>query len=54
MEPTCSRLVAAATEVAQLSGKACDFSLWWLTKSGAAMVVGSRCKKAFKQKYKYK
>jgi hypothetical protein len=40
--------------VAQPSGKACDFSLWWLTKCGAAVVVGSRRKKTFKQKYKHK
>ena len=45
MEPTRSHLVAAVTTVAQPSGKPCDFSLWWLTKRGAAMVVGSRHKK---------
>jgi hypothetical protein len=48
IEPPCSHRVAAATMAAQPSGKACDFSFWWLTECGAAMVVGSRCKKTFK------
>jgi hypothetical protein len=36
--------MAAAAMVAQPSGKDCDISLLGLKKSGAAMVVGSRCK----------
>jgi hypothetical protein len=46
--------MAAAAIVLQPSDKACDFLLWWLTKSGVAMVVASRCKQVFKQKNKYK
>jgi hypothetical protein len=46
--------VAQATTVAQPSGKNCDFSLWWLIKCGAAVVVGPKYKKAFKRKDKYK